>query len=407
MADSTIAILVSDQSVDHPLWNNLQEKHHCHLALFHELKPFVQFCCEDQPDVIAVSFHHPYEKINRLPLGLRKTLDLPVICFAEAEDPAIRLEFTKHPQDQILDVVLDELSFWEVLSNFLLNPQSSKMKQESVEDTSALVEQIYSFVGEKRGFGKVKIADQNEIIKEQRSKKMAQIRVEQKKKESLLIEACHLTFKKKMQSEPVKSSSDFKTTKSFIAIIEMDNYKGLLSFGCKLEKNCSYDLANEVVDSIHSLLIDWGLQATMTEPFLINSPTSGYVQTYSEFTEFVIHHQDKDNNEWAASFLKREAAHPSLNISEDKKMLRIDIKSIPPQTILPFDIYLYLPKNGKYVKYLKKGSYIGLEQVKRHSKDPSKSDIYVCLESKNEVLKFFIQNTINWELALETQNHVA
>ncbi len=407
MSGSTIAILVSEHSIDLDLWKNLEEKHHCHLALFQELKPFVQFCCEDQPDLIAVSLHHPYEKIKLLPLSLRKTLNRPVVCFAELEDPTINIEFSKHPQDQVLDVVLDELSFWEVFSNLLLDPQRSEKNQDSAEEIAANMEQIYILVGEQKGFGKIKLADQNEIIKEQRLRRVTQIRVDQKKKEGLLIDACHLTFKKKILSEPVKSSSDFKTTSSFVSVVEMDNYKGLLSFACNQEKKCSDKLANEVVSSMLSILTDWGLQVVMSEPFLINSPTPEFVKAYSEFSEFVVHHKDKNENEWAASFIKREAVHPNFVYSEDNKMLRMDIKSIPPQTVLPFDGYIYLPKNEKYVRYLKKGSFISLEQVKRHSKDATKSHIYVPTECINEVLKFFIQNTISWELAIESQEQVA
>lgn len=407
MAGSTVAILVSDHSIDLKLWKNLEDKHHCHLALFQELKSFVQFCCEDQPDLIAVSLHHSYQKIKLLPLALRKILNLPVVCFAEFEDPTINLEFSKHPQDQVLNVVLDELSFWEVFSNFLLKPQRFQEEQRSSKEISALMEQIYTLVGEQKPLGHIKIIDQKEIIKEQKSKKSAKIKMGQKKKESLLIEACHLTFKTKMRSEPVKTSSDFKTTKSFVALVEMDNYKGLLNFACKQEKNCSDSLVNEAVSCVQSILTDWGLQVVMSDPFLINSPTSEFIKSYSEFAEFVIHHKDKSENEWAASFIKREVVHPNFVQSEDEKMLRMDIKSIPPQTVLPFDGYIYLLKNGKYVKYLKQGSFISLEQVKRHSKDATKSHIYVPIESKREVLRFFIQNTISWELAIENQNQVA
>ena len=407
MAGSTIAILISDRSIDLELWKSLQDKHQYHLALFQDLKPFVQFCCEDQPELIAVSLHHPYDKIKSLPLSLRKTLNVPVICFAETDDSSIQTEFVKHPRDQVVDVVLDELAFWEVFSNFLSVPKRVEKKDLSSKEIAEFMEQIYTLTGEQEGFGKIKIADQNQILKEQRSRKTAQIRADQKKKEGLLIEACQLTLNKKLNSEALQQSSDFKTQTSFVSLLEMENYKGFLSFACRIDQDCPMPLAVDVFKHIQSLLQDWGLSVEISAPFLIDSKTSEFVKTYSEFSEFVVHHKDEEEKEWALSFTKREAINPSYVLSEDQKMLRMDIKSIPPLTVLPFDGYIYLPKNNKYVRYLKQGSSISLEQVKRHSKDIEKSHIYVPIESEEAVLKFYIQNTINWELAVDSHSEVA
>ena len=97
------------------------------------------------------------------------------------------------------------------------------------------------------------------------------------------------------------------------------------------------------------------------------------------------------------SFLKREVISPQYQDSDKDGMLAVDMKTIPPQTPVNFDAFIYMPINKKFVRYLKEGRSLSLKQVKRHIEGDEPCILYLPKSDKGKLIQFFIQNTISWE----------
>lgn len=116
----------------------------------------------------------------------------------------------------------------------------------------------------------------------------------------------------------------------------------------------------------------------------------------SEQSEFSIIQTMPGGEEIFVSFVLREKIIPNLKNYIDHEMYLVDVQHLPPETEVDFDAYIHLPKNGKYIQYLKKGKSISLDQVKNLMKN-NVSAFCLPADEKNNFKKFFVRKAIEWE----------
>jgi HD-GYP domain-containing protein (c-di-GMP phosphodiesterase class II) len=73
--------------------------------------------------------------------------------------------------------------------------------------------------------------------------------------------------------------------------------------------------------------------------------------------------------------------------SADRVFKRVSLMDVVPNTVLDFDTYLYLPANGKYVRYSAAGDPLDAERVKK-LKNHQVGSLYVPAESMKEFYKY-------------------
>ncbi len=259
--------------------------------------------------------------------------------------------------------------------------------KENLEDTS---------------FGKIKLIDDGKD-KNKKLKKDKKKRDEQKSKKAL-EQSCDEALRELFFSKPLLIPRDFESQFVHLYIVEMQDYKGFLMLNNSFNQN----LDAHILSNFRSLVIEnlkkKGLSAHLSNDFLITADLEAYNQVVSEFSEFVIHHEEETGKQQVVSFVRREVVQPKISESDKEGMYLVDLKVIPPHTLVNFDAFIFLPKNNRFVRYLKNGRSLSLEQAKRRSEENESTSLYLPKADKQKFIQFYIQNTINWELAIYQTN---
>ena len=257
----------------------------------------------------------------------------------------------------------------------------------------------------KKSFGKVKLADEDEVKQEDLRRNKERTEQENLKKNNILVASCELGLKKNFNSTPSNSGGFVDQVDQVqVYILESGNYKGYLVIA-----HSGGDLGEKVEDFRKTLIDNMkknGMSCELSKATGIPLEVDNYSMTVKEFSEFSIN-SIGEKSYFNISFVAREALRPSFQESDNKDMYIVDIKVIPPKTIVNFDAYIYLPMNKRFVRYLKAGRSLSLKQSKRFSEDVLRSKLYLPKNQKEQLISFFIQNTLDWEFTLHQKNEVA
>lgn len=98
------------------------------------------------------------------------------------------------------------------------------------------------------------------------------------------------------------------------------------------------------------------------------------------FTDLLLWPIDK------AVLLEHISSHLESLSSEVKSFKQVWVSDLTPQTVLPFDTFVFLPLNKKYVKFSKEGQVISEEKLKRFQQQ-SQSAIYL---KSSDLGKFYV-----------------
>ena len=251
-----------------------------------------------------------------------------------------------------------------------------------------------------RESNEIQLTSKEDLKRKKQEREKVLEEAEFNKRLEVFKEACSDGLKKVFHSEDQKDWRDFANDRAILFVVIMNNVKGYLL----ISNSFHHDFGQQHLEDYRKYLIDHMRQHKVflecSAPYEITVDTNFYVQTMKEFSNFTLCTEDENGKQIIANFVHRELVYPKFEKSEQKDMLNIDIKTIPPSTIVNFDAFLFLPKNKKYVRYLKNGRSLNLRQVKRISQDPKNSKLFLPKDQKKRFIKFFIQNTINWEIAV-------
>ena len=145
-----------------------------------------------------------------------------------------------------------------------------------------------------------------------------------------------------------------------------------------------------------------GQAIEISSPYRIKIPRADYIEVVKESCEFSIYKEEEMGKQLVLSYLKREVTQPQYEDSDKEGMITVDMKTIPPQTPVNFDAFIYLPRNKRLVRYLKDGRCLSLKQVKRHIEEEVPCKLYIPKKDKPKLIQFFIENTIGWEFISHT-----
>ena len=222
----------------------------------------------------------------------------------------------------------------------------------------------------------------------------------------ILIASCGTGFERSFNAKPIQDQETFDTQKLTVYIIEAENFRGYLVVA-NSEDFRDKTAFNDFRSSVMSTLQSRGLKFEFSKAYSIDLNLEDYPELVKEFTKHFINYKTSDGKLLNACLVEREAPRPLVGESDRPNMKDLDIKTIPPMTPVNFDAFIYLPRNKRYLKYLKKGGSLSLKQVKRHSAEAESTNFYLPKEQIDLFVAFFIKNTLAWEFALQNERKKA
>lgn len=256
-------------------------------------------------------------------------------------------------------------------------------------------------------FGGLSIEDQVSVdLKNKELKKEKKIRQASKQK-SVLQEACEEVVRDLYEAREKESLEPVMTHVLSVFLVELNGIKGYLTFVTDKHETIEEHVLSGFRLGIIGYLKKKNAHCELSMDYPVVANLKDFAQVFSQFSEFMIKYESASGSKICVGFIEREVVLPKLEESEQDDMYLIDLKVIPPQTTVNFDAFMYLPINKKFVKYIKAGRLISLEQSKRHLHNEN-TKLYMPKSHKNKFIQFFIQNSINWEIALiQSQEEVA
>ncbi len=257
-----------------------------------------------------------------------------------------------------------------------------------------------------KAFGKVQLADAKEIDEESKRRNKEKSKREQARQKNVLETASEFGLEKVFKAPRAKEIKRFNSHKIAVFTVDLGKIKGYLMLTTIQDTSLESELIEFKKVLIQSLR-EQNTVGEISDPYLIDFEVKNYIASVAEFTEFNVNHQNQNGIYFNVAFVQRELLLPTLSESDKSDMFFVDIKVIPPQTPVTFDAFIYLPRNKRFVRYLKEGRTLSLKQAKRHSEEDGQSQLYLPKDQKSQFELFFIKNTLSWEFALHNKNEVA
>lgn len=283
------------------------------------------------------------------------------------------------------------------------NPNSEQLSKNSADSSDGESNRENNSDGNE--FGKVKLADEKEIKAAEKERKKVKNEQEERKQKDILIESCELALKDVFLSNIEEGSEEFANRDVYTFIVDMPNVKGYLLLAntdsVKPDEHVLKDFKAIILENIKNK----GYHAEISDSYQIDAETENYFLNVTDFCDFVVSGKTGEGSQQVASFVKRESVWPKFEDSDKEDMYLVDIKVIPPRTLVNFDAFIFLPKNNRFVRYLKEGRSLSLAQAKRHTENLSNSKFYLPKDHKSNFTQFFIQNTIRWEFVVRAMGN--
>lgn len=245
--------------------------------------------------------------------------------------------------------------------------------------------------------GRVQLTGEEELKRREAQKQKERLKKEEEKSLNLLKESCEEAMDQTFVAITMEEPRGFETTQVSVLTIDMSGYKGFIlitdSFKQGFESYLLEDVRNGIIENLRTR----GIGGEVSPPYTIEIPESKYTEVIKEACEFSIYKEEDTGKQLILSFLKREVVQPQFQDCDKEGMIMVDMKTIPPQTPVNFDAFIYLERNKKFVRYLKSGRSLSLKQVKRHIEEKVPCNLYIPKTDKPKLIQFFIQNTISWE----------
>ena len=303
-------------------------------------------------------------------------------------------------KDQVLDHLLSELQTEDKELNIdqLVVDFGSVGVQKSSSDLGGEVQHRN---GEgPNSFGEVQLLNHQETENDKTQRLASQQRQDEGIKKNSLVWACEQALKIDYSAHSILEAREYSVESLAAFTLEMGSTRGYLVFSTSHKE----DLDRAKLEAFKKRVTE-GLEVQrqpgiLTGPFHLDIEVRAYDQVIVKFSEFNLSYETPSGNHINVAFVSRQFTEPVFYESDREDMFLVDMKSIPPQTTVNFEAFIYLPKNKRFVRYLKKGGHLTLKQVKRHSSQEvngKKGHIYLPKEQKDEFISFYIKNTLSWE----------
>jgi hypothetical protein len=117
----------------------------------------------------------------------------------------------------------------------------------------------------------------------------------------------------------------------------------------------------------------------------------------------IVETKDKFSNEEDGEdpnflFTVHDYEEPELPLSMESGLLELDPQLIKPGKILYFDVYIYLPKNKKNVRYVREGGFMSEEQARRLEQSANGKKVYVAPDDELKLRRFLLEISVESDL---------
>lgn len=153
-----------------------------------------------------------------------------------------------------------------------------------------------------------------------------------------------------------------KTEKLAVITVNSNRFKGYLLTAFGKNKSLEKSLIDEMKSKLMGHLKNQGEASEDEATFSVDIQSQAFNGWAEEFADFLALAQEGDD-EIAMAFISGDDALPVTADSKEAHMLAIETKDVLPEAIVDFDVFLYMPKNFKYIRYLKEGGYMSFRQL--------------------------------------------
>ena len=246
-------------------------------------------------------------------------------------------------------------------------------------------------------FGEVQVELAQELATENESRQQEKNEREENKARGLLEESCRRGLEDNLAVRDLEKERPFSASTLYIYTMDHEKFKGFILFANSFNHQESDNSLNLIRETIREFLKAKSVFATISMGYQVKGSDIMFADWARETCEFFFVKEDDAGKQYTMSFLPLEKISPKINKSEHDGMYEIDLQSIPTETKVNFNAYLYLPKNGRFVRYLKEGRSLGLNQVKRLMSDDTPQKLFLPESEKQKYIQFFIEHILSWE----------
>ncbi|HEX4924272.1 MAG TPA: hypothetical protein VFV50_09300 [Bdellovibrionales bacterium] len=181
---------------------------------------------------------------------------------------------------------------------------------------------------------------------------------------SILAESSMRTLEELAKNNTGKLNEIRNTSRVGVISVKTETSKGVLLVALGDNKEIGSVLLADVKSRLIHHLKMRGQDLGSEDDLEITIEQVDFIDWGKVETEFLALDQFGDD-QLGIAFLPGEDIIPEASRSAENHMLAVDMECIVPDIPITFDIYVYLPVNKKYIRYVKKGQRIDPKQVER------------------------------------------
>lgn len=184
-----------------------------------------------------------------------------------------------------------------------------------------------------------------------------------------------------------------KTSNCACLIIESERFSGYLVAALGKDRKFDESFMDQIKKKLFSFLKSHG------EPIRDENSMDLKLEEVA-FEDWAIEQADflrksiHDGDEIAMAFFPTKETSVRLEDSASEKMLMVNIDELKDDTIVEFDLYIYMPENNKYILYTPQGRTLYGKQRGRLV-EKGVSHMHLRKESAHNVKKYRAQNYLN------------
>lgn len=192
---------------------------------------------------------------------------------------------------------------------------------------------------------------------------------------------------------PPVAISSAKSTNVGCFAVQSDGVSGVIVVAYGNDRIVDRKFANDLQDHLLIFMKENGLEFKIEDIINLKIEQVEF-EEWSEREAVFLSKSIHAGCELALGFFINTSPKGRLEPSAQKHMLKMSLSEIRVDHSLEFDVYLYLPQNGKYIRYVgKSGNLSGLQRDKLTQKGVT--ELHVKKEAETEISRYRMKNFLN------------
>lgn len=214
------------------------------------------------------------------------------------------------------------------------------------------------------------------------------------KKDSIILRGTKDALEKScIQTNFAESEAIEDSTNISCIVIESTRFSGYLITAMGKDRKLDDAFLGKVRERLFRFLKENGENIEDSESMQLKIkevPFEEWALEQAEFLRKSVH----DGNEVAMAFFPRPDVKTTLGDSADEEMASIHLNELAGDVAVEFNVYIYLPKNNKYVLYTPRGSKFFNVQ-KQRLQSQGVSNLHILKAEIQDLDKYRAQNFLN------------